>query len=395
MDIEQNNSLLTSELPAYRIRNSADVMAHFQAQLNKFPRIQVNGEERINFSEFGAYIFRPVGEPSNQLTHLLFPETIISIPNSTNSLKYHTSTAFPQVILMADSNTNELYVKVTAYRLNDEGRIESSSLLLSMEEVFLNSDIWNAISPEDKLTLRENGFGPGMTHEQWSKAINAYQAHVRPIAYPRDIGLGSVNLRELPLLIARRGSLGINNIYHMLPEFTFYALQNNRFFYEDELPQELGDAHIHSLVEEMSDFQKRIADMVGEDVMRRNPSVPDIHYKRANNSIFSKVNRAYGTNDIDTVATFAGVLTVDALGVVTGARYFDYYQVDLKKVAELNDRAWDTMLKSGNPDPKIIAEHYRYIDSVTTQDFGTEDASPHVGDPNYDRSQDPDVGFLY
>ena len=151
-----------------------------------------------------------------------------------------------------------------------------------------------------------------------------------------------------------------------------------------------GNVHIHSLVNEMDPLQKAVAEIVGADVVRRNPSVPDILHHRISVEIFEKVSQRYGDRQrVRAMYTFGGIITVDAMGQATGIRWWDFFQegLDLKRFMELNSAAEDTML-SENPDPKIIAEHYAFVDSITT-----EELPAHVGDPSYDRRSDPDVDY--
>ncbi len=387
-------------LPVYRVRNSADVLAHFQQQLNRFPRVVVDGEERIQFSEFPAYLLRPKGEPKNQLTHLLFPENMITVPNADRSIQFYSSTTFPQITLLADQDPDELFVKILSQRVNEDGIIEQSSIILGMHEVSFISDIWDTFSKTDRQILAQRGYGPGMSHQQWAQAINRDMVSVPPRATMSKTRRLNY-FRELPMLINLRGTIGTNGVYNMLPEFVLYALENNRFYYDEETPvsdenerlYDLGDVHIHSLANPMSPLQKAVADKVGVDVVRRNPSIPDIWERRDSQTLFSAMSKFYFGREIKAMTTFAGIITVDTRGGVQGARYFDFYNVDLKYLSDLNDRAYEELMNSPNPDVDLLAEHYRYIDSVTTEDFGTEDTSDHVGDPDYDRSQDPNIDF--
>ncbi len=370
-------------MKCHLIRNSLDIENQFEKVLDSFPRHLVDGEDQLKFSEFGAYLIRPAGEMNNQLSHLLFPEVVIAVPDSDRSLTSHATTSFPQVRLLSDSQTNELFLKVIGHSVTDDSHIQMNALILSSDDFFLSSDLWDSIANEDRDEMSRNGFGPGMSFEEWGEAINKCQSHVDPILHPRD-GKPPVRLRELPMLIARRGCVGTNGGFNQMPEFMMHALSINKFVYDESDPEilhEIGDIHVHSLVNAMTPLQQAVADIVGEEVIRRNPSVPDVHHQRANRAIFKEVCFVHGAPLIDTMRSFAGILTVDALGRVTGARYLDYYEVDLDKLADLNDKAWDSMHKSSRADPYIIAQHYKYLDSVTTENFGTDEVSPHVGLP--------------
>jgi hypothetical protein len=99
----------TTPLVAYRFATSEDLMALFQAQLDRFPRMQTSHGPKRMFSEFGGFMIRPRGESRNRLTHMAFPETVLSIPSAGRSLRAHTDRTFPQAKLMADTSSNTLF----------------------------------------------------------------------------------------------------------------------------------------------------------------------------------------------------------------------------------------------------------------------------------------------
>ena len=343
------------------------------------------------FSEFGAVV---IGD-NTRLDRLVLPETVLAIPDSDESLRDYQPTTFPEIKLMADANTNQLYVKiVTQYGLED-GHIAYKSMVLGMDEAIFISDIWDAISGDDRVQLQRLGFGPGMSFEQWAEQINKHLSNVEPSPALARNDTDIIMLRELPILIGRRGAVGTNGSYHLLPEFMLYAIKNNKFVHprqpaSDDPVYNFGNVHIHSLVNEMDPLQKAVAEIVGADVVRRNPSVPDILHHRTSFEVFKMVSERYGDRQrARAMYTFGGIITVDAMGQATGIRWWDLYKegLDVKRLMELNSAAEDTML-SDNPDPRIIAEQYAFVDSITT-----EELPAHVGDPNYDRSQDPDVDY--
>ena len=377
---------------AYRFRDKSDLEFYFQQELDKFPRKTVNGEEQAEITEFGAILIRPKGEPKNRLTHVMFPETLLGIRNIVYSLKDHSSRTFPQVVLVADVVSNRLLVKVTAHRNTDDGLIERLSLLLTSEQVFFTSDIWRYISKEDRSGLSENGFGPGMSHADWALAINNYLSAIKPTTFVLSEKGDRLYGRELPALINEKGVVGASGSFHLMPDFILEAIEDNCFVYEgmeipdneEEVPYEIGSAHIHPLSNEMSPLQSAVADIVGEDVIRRTPSIPDIAILRASLFANSEISLTYRGRDINTTETFLGILTVDKYGKVTGSRYLDLGDVDQKYLKEINNKA-KAALNSRHPDVQVIAQHYRYIDSVTKKEFGVPGTSQHVGDPDYTR----------
>lgn len=371
------------DLKSFKIGSSADVIAHFQSQLDRFPKGM--------FSEFGAVL---IGD-ADRIDRLVFPETVLAVPDSDESLQDYSATTFPEIRLMADANSNELYVKVITQYSGEDGHIAHKSMVLSMHEAIFISDIWDAISGRDRQRLTDLGFAPGMTPQQWAERINGYLSNVSPTPTLAQNESDIIMLRELPIVIGRRGAVGTNGSYHLLPEFMLYAITHNKFIYdtnvpESELTYNFGNVHIHSLVNEMDPLQQAVANIVGADVVRRNPSAPDIMHQRASNDIFGKVSVRYGDrNFINAMYTFGGIITVDANGQATGIRWLDFYKegLDLARLVQLNDAAVDTMM-SDNPDARIIAEQYEYVDSITTEELPS-----YVGDPNYDRQQDPDIDY--
>jgi hypothetical protein len=161
-------------MKAYRFASSADLMALFQAQLDRFPRVQQNGESRRVFSEFGGLMIRPNKEPQNRLTNIVFPETILAIPGAGRSLRSHTDQTFPQAGLMADIRSNALLAKVAADHLTGDSLTERVALILTTDDVFFNADLWDYFSSEDRQRLVQSGFGPDMSIEQWVQAIDNF-----------------------------------------------------------------------------------------------------------------------------------------------------------------------------------------------------------------------------
>lgn len=376
-----------------RFRDSADVEYWFQQELNKFPVV----DGRSMLSEFGVIMLRPIDEPKKRLTHLFFPETILSAPFSASSLTGYSSRRFPQTLLMADAEKN-LYVKVMADWITEYGFTKRISVVLSMQDVFFSTDIWHTIPNEDRVHLAEHGFGPEMSFKGWATAINSYKANEKPMRYATNVDGEFIFARELSIVINKLGQLGTLNSYHLMPDFTAAALETNRFVHgsvgipsnEEEVPFEIGSAHIHPTFDELSPEQHYVADVLGEEVVRRTPSIADISDMRASRAIHRRIYKTYRNRDINTWESFLGIVNVDFGGRVTGSRYFDLGSADIERVVALNDKA-ESALSSSSPDYDAVLEHYRYFDSISEEDFGNTESSPHVGDPDYDRTADDTI----
>ena len=378
---------------AHRFRCSADILTHFQKVLERLPRDESSG--RFRFCELAAYLIRPSGSELNQLSHIVFPKSILLLPDSDVSLQYHAATTFPRITLLAETESNDLYFNVTSFRRTEDGHIERLSLIVPHSKVMLVGDLWIGFGAKDKRHLKANGFGAGISIEQWGQLISTCAIASPPLQMPTS-ELQIRSFRELPVSFNQKGAIGTTGSYNCMPQFILSSVANNRFFYDEETPvdderdrlYEIGDIHSHSLVNDMDPLQRVVADLVGEDLVRRHPSIPDIYSRRSSRAVFGALSELYDRPLPNTMTSFAGVVAVDGSGYVQGARYFDFYNTDTKYIADLNDRAYHSMYKSGSPDPHLIAEHYRYVASVCTDDFGVEGMSDHVGDPDYDRAQD-------
>ncbi|NCF20711.1 MAG: hypothetical protein GWP63_20970, partial [Haliea sp.] len=115
-------------LAMHRFKDSDDIEYYFQRELDKFPRLIVENQEHPIFAEFGALMIRPKDESKNKLTHLVFPETLLALPNVEDSFRGFSARTFPQAMLMA-GNDNGLYVKLTADRITEEGFIRREELI--------------------------------------------------------------------------------------------------------------------------------------------------------------------------------------------------------------------------------------------------------------------------
>lgn len=324
-------------------------------------------------------MLRPTGEAQNRLTHVLFPETILAIPQAGASLREHTERTFPQARIMAHLEKNDLYVRVSADLLTEDRLTERRSLVLTMDDVFFNSDIWDYFSDEDRSRLESVGFEPGLSREQWAESIrNCNLASQDSYETPEGI----INVRELPLGINHRGLVGTPSSFHKMPGFTLHALHENDFT-EDNLFYEIGSAHIHPRTE-FGRIAEAVANRVGDRKAQMTVSPPDVRQIRgsqaANNELLSK----FSGIKKDTGETFVSIVGVDTDGKVTDLRHHDFGLVDNPDEAfEINDRAMET-LRSNSPDIGVLAEHYEFFsDPAIASDELGQDIGEHVGDPSY------------
>lgn len=351
-------------IKSYRVSSSEEVITHFQARLDRF--------STGVFTEFGAVL---VGD-SERIDRLVFPESIIGVRDADEALENFSITSFPEVRLAAETTTDALYLKIVGQYPNESGLITTDTVIVEIGRAFFLSDIWDSISAQDRPQLANRGFGPDMTAQQWATQINTTLTDICPTAALAADEESILKLRELPISILRGGALGTNGAYHFMPEFALHALETNRFMpaSEKEVANPtycFGNVHIHSLVNEMGELERAVANIVGADVVRRNPSAPDIMHQRASNDIFDSVSSRYGTGEvIDAMYTFGGVITVDGRGKATGVRWWDFYKegLDLDLIVRLNDAAQDE-LRSECPNARVIAEYYQFVDSLTTTDM--------------------------
>jgi hypothetical protein len=375
---------MSTELPMHRFTSPHDLEQLFQAEIDRFPI--VNGVRQ--FSEFGAIMIRPKDEPKNKLTHIIFPPTALSLPKSGSSFKGHSSKTYPQVLLMADSSNDTLYLKLIADSITEDCLTERKSLIVPSGKFFFNCDIWDTVPDEDKTALSQSGFDPNMNHEQWAKAINSYQFSNQPASYANN---GSfIKASELPISINCYGSVGTLDSYYLMPEFILAAINNNRFVFEgmdtsvseEDIPYEIGGAHIHPQ-RDFEGLEAELAKRVGEHSVMMTPSPADIHMLRASQNLYGELNLSFKKCDINTSETFLGIIGVSKQGKVTGSLYLDYGNFgdsnEQRRMGDLNNRTITT-LKNSNPDIGLVTEHFNYIKSFTKKDFGTKTSSPHIGD---------------
>ena len=375
-------SFAPDRLVMHRFSNAADIERLFQTELDSLPR----KDGRPVITEFGCVMVGLGDSPNHRLTHIVFPNPMLSVPYGANLLRNHSSRTFPEATLMA-GRYNHLYLKLSSDRVTEDQTPERISLVLPIgEDCFFNTDIWEAFSDRDKETLSQIGFSAGMTNEKWGRAINYYLQGVKPLPHVIKDQPFSTPLRELDMPCIRYGVVGALNSYYFMPEFLAAVLDINRFVYpgevipenEEEIPYEIGSAHIHPDFDKLSPEQEYVAARIGENVVRRSPSVADISNMRASSFCHSEISQAYRTLDNNTFESFLGIITVNIDGLVTGSRYYDLGEIDIEILVDVNDRA-DETLESSSPDYEIILEHYQMLDKISKTDFGTPDSAPHVG----------------
>ena len=378
----------TDSLVMHRFRDADDIKYLFQQELNKFPVV----DGRLRFGEFGALLIRPKGEPKNRLTHIVFPETIIAVPGAGNSMRGHSSSTFTQTFLMVNAETNDLYIKVVSDKPTADNLSERTSLILPIDQVYANTNIWNLFDENDKSDLKEIGFDPEMSLPEWSSRINAYLGKIKPITYAMtDMG-DFIDFREFPFSINQRGALGTDGSFTHMPRFIVDVITENQFVYdenerygdEEEIPYEIGDAHIHPRWEELDEFQKVLAERISENIIRRTPSIADIACMRSSRALYKDLSKIFQGRETNTIESLEMIIETDANGQVNGLCVLDFGDADIQELGRLNDLALETV-KSPTIDFGIIAEHYNFIDSLTKNDFGTPGNSEHVGDPDYHR----------
>lgn len=375
-------SFAPDRLVMHRFSNAADIERLFQTELDRLPR----KDGRPVITEFGGVMVGLGDSPSHRLTHIAFPHPMLGVPYGANLLRSHSSRTAPQATLMA-CRYNGLYLKLSSNRETKDGMPERLSLVLRVgEDCQFNTDIWEAFSDRDKETLSQIGFSAGMTNEKWGRAINYYLQGVKPLPHVIKDQPFSTPLRELDVPCIRYGVVGALNSYHFMPEFLAAVLDINRFVYpgedipenEEEIPYEIGSVHIHPDFDQLSPEQEYVAARIGENVVRRSPSVADISSMRGSRFLHSDISQAYRNCDNNTLESFLGIITVDVNGQVTGSRYYDLGEIDSEVLVDVNDRA-DETLNSSSPDYEVILEHYQMFDQISKTDFGTPESAPHVG----------------
>lgn len=362
---------------------AADIERLFQTELDKLPTVN----NRRVVTEFGGVMISPACTSELQLTHLMFPTTMLSIEVGARTLRGYTSRNFPQVRLLVEAKSNKLYVKLASSSVTKDGLPEKRSLLLAVgEQCHFSTDIWETLSCADKEALSKHRFFPGMSISEWGEAINEYRHDLTPSQHATTINGDFLSLRELDTSVNRLGVIGTLNSYHFMPEFLASVLENNTFVYpgmevpdlDEEIPFEIGSAHIHPTFDELSPEQVYVAERMGEDTVRRCPSVADIADMRGSQALHWAISRAYRGCGNNTLESFLGILTVNVRRQVTGSRFYDLGEIDSEDLVDVNNRAFDT-LKSEAPDFDVVLEHYRMFDQIARQEFGEGCRTSHVG----------------
>ena len=366
---------LVTPMETHRFESNTDIKRLFQEQLRRFPCLRVNNGKQLMFSEFGAIMLRPRTEVQNRLTHMVFPETTLSIPGAGRSLRSFSDISFPQARFMADVSTDALYTKVMADNPTDDQLTERVSIILSLRDVFFNSDLWDYFNKIDQQTLSRYGFSPGMSFAQWAQAI---QNHPNTFLSQYEIGGEIVTVKELPITINQRGNVGSRHSYHQMPGFVIWAVLEN-VFSEEEGFYEIGSAHLHPEIE-FQGISEAIANRLGPRVTQMTLSPADVKVLRGSIDAHNNLMRKHGRELKDTGETFVTIVGVNAEGNVTDVRHHDLGLIDnLDEMRDLNDRTLQTW-STDRPDMGLIEAHYQFFSdpSISADEFGG-DIGEHVG----------------
>ena len=123
---------MTAPITLKCFNNNSDVEYFFQRELDNFPRV----DGRFVFVELGALMIRPKDEPKNRLTHLAFPPTVIGLPHAGYSSDGPSSRTFPQCSLMANSATDDLFLKYTSDHILEADVLKRTELIMPIGDVF-------------------------------------------------------------------------------------------------------------------------------------------------------------------------------------------------------------------------------------------------------------------
>ena len=331
------------------------------------------------YSEFGAYLIRPGGEAKNRLTHLVFPETTLSIPGAGRSLRGASDLSFPQAKLMAAVESDDLFAKVMADNLTADKLTQRVSLILSLKDVFFNSDLWDYFSKGDQAILSNHGFGPGMSFERWAIAIKNYTGAFLN-QYENNGRITTVH--EMPITLNQRGHVGTLNSYYQMPGLVIWAIIENQFSEQEGL-FEIGSAHIHP-EKEYSGISEAIASQLGERIAQMTLSPADVKVLRGSIDQHNQILQKHGRELKKTEENFVSIVGVNNDGIVTDIRHHDLALIEnVAEMRDLNDRTIETFASS-TPDIGLIRAHYEFFSdpSISSDEFGG-DIGEHVGDPDF------------
>lgn len=330
------------------------------------------------FCEFGATMFRPSHESKNRLTHLSFPETVLSIPQYNLLIGKFNERGYPQIRISVDVWRKELYFKISCICEGEQEQKENIDLVVSGQETFLNKSLWDYFEPDDKERLRLMGFCPDMNLKQWVRKISrSKESFVNKSQYKKS----SVTTKEFPLNFNKRGVVGCLNSFFYMPGYMVPILLENCFS-ESQGFYEIGSAHIHPIQEPVG-FSEKIAQKIGARNLNMTVSPNDVRYCRSSISANNKLLARYHGVTKDTGETFMSIVGVDSLGQVTDIRHYDFGMIDnIEEMEGLNDRTIET-LKSNDPDIGLVVDHFQFFnDSRVSSDRLGGDIGQHIGDPD-------------
>lgn len=361
----------------HRFKSDEDLKRLFQQQLDKFPTIAVNGQNQSMFCEFGALMIRPRNEPKNRLTHLVFPETIVSLPFAGSALGQHSDRTYPQVRLLADAWRSDLFVRITGVHEKSTTSTEKLSLVLPQNQVFLNADLWEYFNPDDQARLMTEGGGPNKSVREWAALIKRSKESVRIRCLCAS---RSISPKEFIYNINQSGCVGTKESFFLMPRFVNSLLLENNYF-EDEGFYEVASAHVHP-IKELTGISEKLARKVGERVVNMTVSPNDVKYCRTSTSANNMLLERYLGLKKDTGETFMTIIGVDVRGKVVDIKHFDFGLIDdIEEMKLLNDRTIET-IKSGKPDMGLVAAHYEYFnDPRFSSDRLDGVIGQHIGDP--------------
>jgi hypothetical protein len=360
-------------LQSYPFSTSEDLATVFERQLATMPRAQGTA---FKVWEFGGIMIRPPGEPRNQLTSIVFPDTGIGILASGDeaNLRGHTERSLPQVRLLASVDSDDLLVCFSANRTK-EGVVDHVSKVVRANELALAEDVWVYFAATDRERLKSCGFGPGMSHAHWANAIRSCPAATTATHVLRD---RMTETRELPVAINQRGVVGAPQSYHNMPGFLLRAVLDNTLWMDDMFM--IGSAHLHGSLGKRTGAMAEVVRRVGDQTVQMTVSPADVRAGLISIASHNLILEQHGLRTKDTAESFMSVVGLDAAGRVIGIRHHDYRLIDdLDEMEALNNRIV-TELVHGRIDPGLWTAHYQYFSdpSISSDQLGPR-IGAHVG----------------
>lgn len=355
-------------------RSSNDLIALFQHELDRI--LDVNGQRQI--CDFGAYYIRPRNVEPLRLTHAVFANTLIGVPNGGHSLRHHSDHSGGDCYFLADATENKLWLRLRANHETEDKLITQHALLLQPDQYTLNRDIDEYFSPSDQQYLARMGLkAPIQTDELVEYILTSHRD--RTVRYLKNDVF--CELIELPISINRMGQIGTKSSYHHSREFICSVLTENNYTDDDEFFQ-LGSAHIHPKPE-LTGLTEAIANRIGEYKVQMTLSPADVRVVAGSIDAYNKIAKQGGVPVRETSESFVSIVGVNELGVVTGIQHHDFGLVDnMRELFDLNNRTRQTW-GSTNPDIGLIAAHYEFLSdpAICSTEIPCGEIGDHVGLP--------------